>query len=76
MEEREKVRHFGGNLKTFVNYKDKKEAIVQRAYRNFEKKHLKAYLRGDRRFSFGRDSHGFPMWYFVKEEWHDIENRL
>jgi len=69
MEEREKIRHFGGKLSVFVNYKDDRQAAVGRVYRNLEKKHLKAYLRGDKKFTFGRDAHGVPMWYFVQEIW-------
>ena len=69
MKEKEKIRHFGGKLNVFVNYKDDKDAIVGRAYRNLEKKHLKAYLRGDKKFSFGRNPHGDVMWYYVKETW-------
>jgi hypothetical protein len=67
--EKEKIRHFGGELFVFVDYSDLKKSKVQRIIRNLEKKHLKAYLRGDKKFSFGLDMHGRPMWYFVKEVW-------
>ena len=61
-----KVRHFGGKLFVFVDYKTNPGA---RAIRNLEKKHLKSYLRGDKRFSYGKDINGHTMWFFVKEVW-------
>lgn len=45
---------------------DQLEAAYRRI-RNFEKKHLKAYLRGQKRFSFGVDMLNMPVWYDVKQ---------
>ena len=55
----EKRRSFGGKLEYL---KDKLE-------RAFEKKHLAAYLKGNTKFRFGKNSKGFPMYYDVKEIW-------
>lgn len=55
-----KTRHFGGKIKDFV---DKQE-------RAFEKKHLRAYLRGDKLFQYGyREGRlvGEPAIFVVKE---------
>jgi len=37
--------------------------------RNFQKKHLQAYLRGARKFSFGVDNQNKPMYFNVEENW-------
>lgn len=63
----DKIRHFGGKL--FVPKDGKVRTPANIMERNFEKKHLKAYLRGDKKFSFGRDAHGDTAWYFVNEIW-------
>ena len=63
-------RSFGGQLNVFVDYKN--NPIGGRIERNFEEKHLRAYIRGDRRFSFGFDKNHFPIWYDVKEVWSKI----
>lgn len=50
----EKVRHFGGQL--FVRKAGKEWTAEERLLRNIEKKHLRAYLRGEpqyRHYSFG-----------------------
>jgi len=57
-----KKRTFGGKLSGFT---DRSEA-------NFEKKHLKAYLKGHEFFRHGfRMSDGvkFPSWHITKEEY-------
>ena len=59
----EKVRHFGGQL--FVRKAGKEWTTEERLLRNIEKKHLKAYLRGDTRFThnrFGYDKLGYPIY--------------
>lgn len=52
-------RAFGGKLNDF---KDKYEKL-------FEQKHLKAYLRGWKQFSYGKDKHGYSIYHKVKELW-------
>ena len=58
---KEKRRHFGGNLNVFVDYKE--NPINGRAYRNFERRHLRAYLRGDNKFYYD------GKWLNVFEQW-------
>jgi hypothetical protein len=66
----EKRRYFGGKLKVFVDRKaTPAEQFKQRTERNFESKHLKAYLRGDKEFSFGKDNIGHEIIYKVNEIW-------
>ena len=55
----EPKRKFKGKIDNF----DSKEE------RNFEKKHLKAYLRGDKYFFYGTDALGKPIQYEVQQEW-------
>lgn len=44
----------------------KLDGFVDKVEKNFQKKHLKAYLRGDEYFTFGRDSKtGEPSWFKV-----------
>ena len=58
-----KTRHFGGKLDNFTSKEE----------RTHEQKHLKAYLRGNKRFQNGyhTNSAGLrePSWFNVKEEW-------
>lgn len=49
-------RKFGGKTEGFVDNQEKK----------FESAHLKAYLRGDTRFTFGRDDNNKPVYHDVK----------
>ena len=65
---KDKVRHFGGALNVFVHYGTASEK-EDRRNRNFESAHLKAYLQGNKRFSFGKDAQGFPVYYPVIEDW-------
>jgi hypothetical protein len=68
MEEiKERTRHFGGELNVHVDYKE--NPVEGRLKRNFESKHLKAYLRGEPRFSFGFDEKHEPIWFVVKSVW-------
>lgn len=58
----EKTRHFGGQL--FVHVDKKNNPVEDRINKNVERKHLKAYLRGDREFhhpSFGSTKVGGMM---------------
>jgi hypothetical protein len=64
---KELKRSFGGKLGNFTNqFNDKQE-------KSFEKKHLAAYLKGNRIFYFGRVSDGFgghkPAEFKVNEVW-------
>jgi len=71
-EEEKKRRYFGGLLRVYINKQDKEIPVKVQEYktrRNFESKHLKSYLKGDKMFSFGRDIRGFPIWYNVVERW-------
>lgn len=57
---REKKRSFGGKTENFKNKEEKR----------FEEKHLKAYLKGSKRFADGKDSiTGLPKYFLVKENW-------
>lgn len=53
-------RTFGGKLDNFISIQE----------RRFEQKHLKAYLRGDKYFSYGTkiNENGIkiPMWFQTK----------
>lgn len=63
MEKKEELRRsFGGKIN---NFKDKAE-------RAFEDKHLKAYLKGHEKFTFGFKTVGNKreaIWFDVKEIW-------
>lgn len=71
MEEKKQIRQWGGKLKVAPpkDKKDIKAMAVYRRERNFESAHLKAYLNGFKKFVFGRDENGFPMYHDVKERW-------
>jgi hypothetical protein len=58
----EKRRSFGGKLDGFI---DKYEA-------HFEQKHLKAYLKGQKYFTYGLDRNRNPIYHEVKEIWTDV----
>lgn len=60
----EKKRSFGGKL--FVPKDGKVRSLANRMEKQFEEKHLKAYLRGDTRFSFGKDEYNHPVFFDVK----------
>jgi hypothetical protein len=56
------IRNFGGKIDGFKNKEE----------RNFEKKHLKAYLKGDRQFRNGylnTEAGRQINWAIVKELW-------
>lgn len=63
-EKQEPQRTFGGILNT---------TGLSKEQRNFEKKHLKAYLKGWTNFSFGFTTNEIglrePVWYKTKESW-------
>ena len=59
----ESKRKFKGKLDNFDNKQE----------RNFEKKHLKAYLRGDKYFFYGKDAFGNPIKHEVQQEWIEPE---
>ena len=69
----EKKRHFGGKL--FVKKAGKKWTAKERLDRDIERKHLKAYLRGDKQFHhpfFGYTTKGtlrIPNYVQVSEVW-------
>ena len=67
---KDRKRHFGGRL--FVQKTGKEWTDKERMDRNIEKKHLKAYLRGDRQFHhpfFGKSHMGVPNYVQVAEVW-------
>jgi len=67
---KEKKRHFGGRL--FVQKEGKDWTDKERMDRNIEKKHLRAYLRGDKQFHhpfFGLTTKGVPNYVKVAEDW-------
>ena len=49
-------------------FKGKIDNFSSKEERNFEKKHLKAYLRGDKYFFYGIDDLGNPKRYEVQQE--------
>lgn len=53
--------------KTRVGFGGKIENFESREESNFEKKHLKAYLKGDMLFSFGKDNRNQPKMFKVLE---------
>ena len=53
--EKQELNFFGGKI---TNFKDRTESA-------FEKKHLKSFLRGDSRFTFGKDTENNPIWFPV-----------
>lgn len=64
----EKKKQFLGKLGNTIN--NSKTGFlgdfIDKIERNFQKKHLKAYLRGDEYFSFGKNQKtGEPEWYKV-----------
>jgi len=65
----DKKRHFGGRL--FVQKEGKNWTDKERMDRNIEKKHLKAYLRGDRQFHhpFFGNNKGVLNYVKVAEVW-------
>ena len=48
-------------------FKGKLSGFEDKAERNSEQKHLKAYLKGWVRFQNGRDNAGFPKYFPVKQ---------
>ena len=61
--EEKKRRYFGGKFGITRNdFNDKHEMA-------HEKRHLEAYLRGDKNFRNGRNADGTPKYYQVLEEW-------
>jgi hypothetical protein len=69
----EKRRVFQGSVRHTIapfyesNHKDDKEARAK------SKKHLKAYLRGDKYYYYKTDKDGQPMRYSVQESFVDRE---
>lgn len=55
MSQRTHTRKFLGKTKGFESKEEQRR----------EQKHLKSYLKGYNRFTFGRDSKGFPIWHKV-----------
>ncbi len=58
-----KLRRFGGLL-LFG-----KAACADKETANHQKRHLKAYLKGQKVFTHGRDNAGHPKQYYVNEKW-------
>ena len=53
----------------YPNATHREMAMRLKLERNFQKKHLQAYLRGQRRFAFGVDMQNRPMYFNVEENW-------
>ena len=67
-EEKQFARKFQGEL---VGHKAvARDDSEGRFLRDFHKRHLKAYLKGDTRFHIGQDEDGDPIWFnvHVKQE--------
>lgn len=68
-----KRRYFGGRLFIPKDLKNGKERSDEnRLEKNVESAHLRAYLRGDKKYhhhSFGYDKLGLPIYKLVLEEW-------
>lgn len=60
------VLHETVPIKPAREFKGKLSGFRSNEERNFEKKHLKAYLKGETLFQFGRDHLGKPMYFKVK----------
>ena len=68
MKKTEKRKQFLGKLGYSVTNKEtgKVGDFMDKVERNFQNKHLKAYLRGDEYFTFGRNSNtGDSEWFKV-----------
>jgi len=61
--EESKRRYFGGVIGNTM------DCFTDKAERAHEKRHLAAYLRGDKNFRNGRNVDGTPKYYKVLEEW-------
>jgi hypothetical protein len=59
-EQPKKRRQFLGKLDGFTN----PDGTINKIERNFQNKHLKAYLRGDEYFTFGKDQKTREPQYF------------
>jgi hypothetical protein len=55
--QKELKRGFGGKIDNFES----------KAERAFEKKHLKAYLKGHKQFRHGHELDGKPKWFRVND---------
>lgn len=67
MKEKEVYRRsFGGKLFVNPDKENNKRSDANKRESNFEKAHLKAYLKGYPLFHFGKDNNGYPMPYEVK----------
>ena len=72
-------RSFGGILmydelkaalkEKFPDAPEDEMAMRLKLERNFQNKHLRAYLRGARQFTFGVDMKNQPMYFNVEENW-------
>lgn len=58
-----KTRKFGGLIL------NGKQACANKKIADVQKKHLKAYLKGHKLFTHGRDNAGYPKQYYVNEKW-------
>jgi len=57
--EKKLSRSFGGKTENFTNQTEQRK----------EQKHLKAYLKGNDRFAFGKDLKGHAIYHPVIEVW-------
>jgi len=53
--------------KKYPDISEEEMAVRIRVESNFQKRHLRAYLRGQKKFSWGRDVKKMPIWYEVKD---------
>ena len=40
---------------------------------NYDKKHLRAYIKGYTRFQYGIDAQGYPIYHNVLQEYYEVE---
>lgn len=64
-------RKFLGKIAGFETGKqdDQGRNIIDKAERNYQQKHLKAYLKGHQRFQAGFDLNGTPAYHEVKQQY-------
>lgn len=69
-------REYLGTTITAQNYKEIRDKKDGRQQINFHNKHLRAYLRGYDRFTFGVDNDGDPIFHKVQQQIKKIKIEL
>ena len=61
------TREYGGILVSSKNYQELLQTEGEDAIK-FHKKHLKAYIRGKRVFTYGKNEDGDPIFHMVEQK--------